>query len=235
MRTILAKDLKIKFIETLSELGNFSYEDGNPFLCTINKKKYFVFLKNLSPAYFKGSPDITRIQLPSNDRFSKILSEEISFVVLGYDIDNDTFVSWNPKVIRERANAKRNVSLYSRESLQANVKENEFKLGVLSTGEKILIFKRRSLVDFFYQLPNLFTESPAIDKKRRRNSVESTLSGKVTKISDKDLLKEIKPLLKKNKVLEAVEICTKYYPNNKDMTFKDWFSVVNELYKTMAP
>ena len=59
MRKILAKELKIKFIETLSEVDNFSYEEGNPFLVKIGSKRYFIFLKNLSPAYFKNSPDVT--------------------------------------------------------------------------------------------------------------------------------------------------------------------------------
>ena len=48
MRKLIAKDLKIKFIETLNELEEFSYEDGNPFLIKIGTKQYFVFLKNFS-------------------------------------------------------------------------------------------------------------------------------------------------------------------------------------------
>ena len=79
MRKILAKELKIKFIETLSDLVNFSYEDGNPFLIKIGTKRFFIFLKNLSPAYFKNSPDVTRVQLPYSDHFSKIFKADILF------------------------------------------------------------------------------------------------------------------------------------------------------------
>ena len=94
MKKLVAKDLKIKFIETLNELDEFSYEEGNPFLIKIGKTKYFVFLKNLSSAYFKN-PDITRVQLPYSDHFSKIFKADIPFIILGYDVDNDIVVSWN--------------------------------------------------------------------------------------------------------------------------------------------
>ena len=43
---------------------------------------------------------------------------------------------------------------------------------------------------------------------------------------------EIKPLLKRNKVLEAVEVCTNFYKGKyKTMTFKDWFLLVKVIYK----
>ncbi len=111
--TITDKEKDFQY-ETLNELDEFSYDDGNPFLIKIGTKQYFVFLKNLSPAYFKNSPDVTRIQLPYSDHFSKIFKADIPFIILGYDVDTDTVVSWNPQKIKERLNAKSNVSLYSR-------------------------------------------------------------------------------------------------------------------------
>ena len=42
----------------------------------------------------------------------------------------------------------------------------------------------------------------------------------------------INPLLEKNRVLEAVEICTKhYYDKYEGMTFKEWFALIDSLYK----
>ena len=114
MRKILAKELKIKFIEVLNGVDGFSYEDGNPFIIKNGSNRFFVFLKNLSPAYFVNSPDITRVQLPYSEHFTKIFKANIPFVILGYDVDNDTVVSWNPTKVKERLNAKSNVSLYSR-------------------------------------------------------------------------------------------------------------------------
>jgi hypothetical protein len=234
MRKILAKDLKIKFIETLSGLENFSYEDGNPFLIKINSERYYIFLKNLSPAYFKNSPDVTRVQLPYSPHFSKIFKADIPFIILGYDVDNDTMVCWNPKKVKERLNAKSNVSLYSRESLQSSTSGKEFTTGYLSNGEKIITFKRRTLLTFFKSLPIMFKESNEQLQKIEvaQEPVIEYVTDKLTAITDKALLKEISPLLKKNKVLESVEICSKYYTNKyRSMSFKDWFKLVNQLYQ----
>ena len=159
MRNILAKELKIKFVETLGSVDGFSYDDGNPFLVKIYDNSYFIFLKNLSPAYFKNSPDVTRVQLPFSDHFDKIFKENIPFIILGYDVDNDTMVSWNPSKTKDRLNAKNNVSLYSRNSLQSNIKQNEIKTGVLSNGEKIILFRRENLGLFFEKLPILFLDN----------------------------------------------------------------------------
>jgi hypothetical protein len=228
MRKLIAKDLKIKFIETLNELDKFSYEEGNPFLIKIGATKYFVFLKNMSPAYFKNSPDVTRVQLPYSDHFSKIFKADIPFIILGYDVDTDTVVSWNPANIKERLNAKSNVSLYSRFSLQENVKDGEFKFGYLSNGEKIIVFKRENLTTFFDVVFDLFNENPS------PKTTEVKQTSTLTEITDKDLLHIIKPLLKKNKVLQAVEETSKYYEKkHNNMTFRDWHKLVSELYRKM--
>jgi hypothetical protein len=58
------------------------------------------------------------------------------------------------------------------------------------------------------------------------------ITHKLLDITDKSLILEIKPLLKKNKVLEAVGVCTQFYKGKyKSMTFKDWFKLVNNEYK----
>lgn len=239
MRKLIAKDLKIKFIETLNELDEFTYEDGNPFLIKIGKKQYFVFLKNLSPAYFKNSPDVTRVQLPYSNHFSKIFKADIPFIIFGYDVENDTVVSWNPKKIKERLNAKKNVSLYSRSSLQEQVKDNEFKLGYLSNGEKIVLFKRDKLTNFFNQIKDLFKERQEKDTTAsvitsNESTIEEDSSDKLLEITDKALLRDLKPLLRKNQVLQAVEITSNYFEGKyKNMTFRDWYKLVNLLYKKM--
>jgi hypothetical protein len=228
MRKLFAKDLKLKLIETLNELDEFSYEEGNPFLIKIGTEKFFVFLKNLSPAYFTNSPDVTRVQLPYSDHFSKIFNADIPFIILGYDVDTDTIVSWNPTKVKERLNAKSNVSLYSRSSLQENVKDDEFKFGYLSNGERIIVFKRENLTNFFDVVFDLFEENTLPIK------TESKQTATLTEITDKELLKIIKPLLKKNKFLQAVEETTKYYEKkNKNITFRDCHKLLSELYIKM--
>ena len=239
MKAILAKELKIKFIEALTDVNGFSYENGNPFLIKIGSNRFFVFLKNISPAYFKNSPDVTRVQLPYSEHFTKIFKANIPFVILGYDADNDTVVSWNPKKLKERLNAKNNVSLYSRKSLQEKVKVGEFKAGFLSNGEKIILFNRETLPEFFERLSRLFGNgelnfTEAEDEMPARVE-DDFATDKLFEIRDKNLIAIIKPLLKKNKVLEAVEVCSKHYSNKyKSMNFKDWFKVVKELYKEVS-
>lgn len=347
MRKLIAKDLKIKFIETLNELDEFSYEEGNPFLIKIGTEKYFVFLKNLSSAYFKNA-DITRVQLPYSDHFSKIFKADIPFIILGYDVENDIVVSWNPENVKERLNAKSNVSLYSRYSLQEQVKTDEFRFGYLTNGEKYALFKRENLIAFFdvaldlfkeidetdtipinsitkrkesltdkqrfvlwlqekysessvtvytygvekiskdlkeilelkknslfdiqnpvvlkdlytkwnsvkefkqkdliskYQNSNSFkryidfreyeqTQTPKKTKeKQKKTEIESQNTSTISEITDKELLQTIKPLLKKNQVLQAVEITSKHLGKQfKNMTFKDWYKIVSELYRNI--
>lgn len=234
MRNILAKELKIKFVETLNHIESFSYDEGNPFLIKIYEKKYFVFLKNLSPAYFKNSPDVTRVQLPFSDHFDKIFKVNIPFIILGYDVDNDTMVSWNPSKIKDRLNAKNNVSLYSRNSLQSNIKQKEFKTGVLSNGEKIILFRRENLEMFFEKLPIIFHENQIeikVDVNVVSEPIEVINPDKIYEITDLHVLDLINPLLEKNRVLEAVEVCSNEYSfKYKKMTFKDWFKLVNDIY-----
>ncbi len=237
MRNILAKELKIKFVETLSRIDGFNYKDGNPFLIKILDKQFFVFLKNLSPAYFKNSPDVTRVQLPFSYHFDKIFKANIPFVILGYDVDNDTVVSWNPSKIKERLNAKNNVSLYSRNTLQSNINKNEIKTGFLSNGEKIILFRREDLELFFQKLPLLYE-----DNQLKHNEYEDIVSEpieflfpeKLYEITDIQLLNLLTPLLEKNRVLEAVEICIKYYQDKfTKMSFKDWFNLIESHYKKL--
>lgn len=235
MRNILAKELKIKFVETLNGIDGFSYEDGNPFIIKIYDNPFYIFLKNLSPAYFKNSPDVTRVQLPFSDHFDKIFKANIPFVILGYDVDNDTVVCWNPSKIKERLNAKSNVSLYSRNSFQSDIKINEFKTGFLSNGEKIILFRRENLDLFFEKLPGLFDDNQIEINENVDFFSEPTeiyFPEKLYEITDTRILDLINPLLEKNKVLKAVEICTKYYCDKyKSMTFKEWFALINALYK----
>jgi hypothetical protein len=112
--------------------------------------------------------------------------------------------------------------------LQENVKDDEFRFGYLSNGERIIVFKRENLTNFFDVVFDLFEEN-AVPK-----TTEPKQTATLTEITDKELLQIIKPLLKKNKVLQAVEETSKYYEKkHKNMTFRDWHNLVSELYRKM--
>lgn len=242
MKRLIAKDLKIKFVETLSLTDKFSYEEGNPFLIRIGKIQYYIFLKNLSSAYFKNSPDIARVQLPSSEYFDKVFKDKITFIILGYDYTTDTMVSWDPKKIKARLNAKSNVSLYSRYSLHKQVMDSELMFGYLANGEKIVLFKRNYLSLYFDSLNNIFKENANGVKVINNDYTESIKSidepassytiNKLYEINDMALLSQLRPLLQKNQVLRAVEIASKFYIGKyKDMTFKDWYKIIDAIYK----
>jgi hypothetical protein len=59
-------------------------------------------------------------------------------------------------------------------------------------------------------------------------------ANKLFNITDEILLQQLKPFLKKNQVLQAVEITSKYYIGKyKNMAFKDWYELVSNIYKKM--
>ena len=229
MKKILAKELKLKFVEILSKIPSFSYKDGNPFMISIHGSEYFVFLKNTSPAYFVNSPDVTRVQLPFSDHFKTILTLGKPFIILGFDVENDVFVGWNPDIIKNRLNFKQNVSLYSRLSFQSNVNPNEFYIGFLSNNEKIILFNRQLLPDYFEKIDTIFINSaPKINLSQ---NISPSVITKLITIDDPSILDTIKPLLLKNRLLECIGICNKNYAQKyPEMTFRDWYKIVNELY-----
>jgi hypothetical protein len=242
MQHLLRKDLKIKILEPLAELGQFSHGDENPFLLHLGDEKYWIFVKNLSPSAFKNSPNVTRVQLPHKPIFTEIAKTDILFLILGYDSDADVLVCWNPHNLKERLNAKKNVSLYSRVALQESVQLNEFKTGILTNGEKIVLFKRADLPVFLNKMSGFFENTPVTNTKPAISlfDFESAepdevtepviVADKLLEITDKNLLSKIKPLLQKNKVLEAAEVCGTFYNGHyKNMKLKDWFKLLDNV------
>jgi hypothetical protein len=92
------------------------------------------------------------------------------------------------------------------------------------------------LTSFFDNIPALFKEVKGEYEEDKTKIVSEPLieyiTDKLLDITDKLLILKIKPLLKKNKVLEAVEVCTLFYKGKyKSMKFKDWFNLVNKHYQ----
>ena len=86
-------------------------------------------------------------------------------------------------------------------------------------------FKR--YIDFRIYEQTLHTKA-----NQKQSEIDVKNPDTISEIKDKDLLQTIKPLLKKNQVLQAVEITSKYYgKKHKNMTFKDWYKIVSEIYR----
>lgn len=164
------QQLQLYFIEAL-EGAKVTLIDGlNPFHVEINGKEYYIYIKNLSPAYFQN-PDVWRVQLPIKKEFDEIKESDVTFILLGYDADNDVYTTWNPTWTKQRLNNAESVSFYSRLSLQQEVQRTkEFKHLTLNNDGEVVAFPRKILRFFFATYSGLFQGSDdyvAMGSKKR--------------------------------------------------------------------
>ena len=167
---ISPKDLQALFLNALTGIDYTLVNGVNPFLLTINQEEFYVYIKNLSSAYFTNQ-DVWRIQLPIKEEFDFIKKSETKFVLLGYDCDNDVYSTWNPVWSKQRLNIAKSVSFYSRLSLQKRVvDEGRFEYYDLQNDGKVLSFPRYLLPQFFENFDNFFSyegDYIALGSKRR--------------------------------------------------------------------
>ncbi len=168
--------LQILFTEALDGAA-FTLIDGlNPFHVEVNEKEYYIYIKNLSPAYFQN-PDVWRVQLPVREEFDEIKDADVPFILLGYDADNDVYTTWNPVWTKQRLNVAESVSFYSRLSLQQEVQSTkEFKRLSLNNDGEVVAFPRESLRLFFASFKGLFQGSGnyvAMGSKKRTGANEA--------------------------------------------------------------
>ena len=83
---ILPETLLQLMLNVFEAAPDFVYKNGiQPFLMEIGGREFYIYVKNLSSAYFKTRPDTTRAQLPVREDFEEIKHSAIPFVFLGYD------------------------------------------------------------------------------------------------------------------------------------------------------
>ncbi len=215
----------------LSMLGkspDFEYVDGvQPFLMKFKGEQFYVYVKNLSSAYFHDRPDTTRAQLPQRDEFNNIKKSSIPFVFLGYDRLNDVLVCWNFFIVKKRLNEKKSVSFYSRKVYQEEVVGGELLRKKLRNDDIPVLFKRKDLVLFFENIHNIFEETngETISKEASSND------GKILSITDEVLLAKLKPLLDISTphTLEAIKVVQEFYGELPGMKFRDWANLVKSV------
>lgn len=236
MKRVLGKDLKTLFIDVFNQNEIIQYEDGNPFLLFYAKKYYFIFLKNISPAYYPKYPDITRIQLPFSQHFKKISKSNIPFIILGYDSEYDTFTAWDPQLAKSRLNVRSNVSLFSRASFQKKLRKNQFSKNNISNGDKVIVFNRRTVTNFLNNHEQLF-ENNISNLKLRKIKINTSIKkgkksfkGKLNYLNDLSALEKVEKYLKANNFIEAVLFCFEFY-NEKypNMTLIDWKKMITKM------
>jgi hypothetical protein len=247
MNKIYPETLLQLMLDVLKGTPEFIYISGTqPFLMSFNNKEYFVYVKNLSSAYFKERPDTTRAQLPIRDNFENIKKSPNPFIFLGYDQDNDVLVCWNFHIVKTRLNEKKSVSFYSRQFFQDEVSLGNFLRKRLKNGDEPILFKRKNLIDFFKQIDTFFPLETATDTTTNslienqtlgsdnNEPIESTnlfvSNGKLLKITDTNLIEQLKPLIDTKHSLEALKFAADYYKGQfPAMKLKDW----NELVKNV--
>jgi hypothetical protein len=241
---IYPETLRQLMVEVLKASPNFSYISGTqPFLMQFKGKEYYVYVKNLSSAYFKERPDTTRAQLPIRDEFEEIKKSPNPFIFLGYDQDNDVLVCWNIHNAKTRLNEKQSVSFYSRQFFQDEVSLGTFLRKRLKNGDEPILFKRRDLVDFFNQIDIFFplsvdvTQNSILDAaelpdetKNIENKKLFVANGKLLKIIDNELIEQLKPLVETKHTLQALKLVADFYKGQfSAMKLADWNALVKEI------
>lgn len=224
-------------VEVLNTSTDFSYISGTqPFLMQFKGKEFYVYIKNLSSAYFKERPDTTRAQLPIREEFDEIKKSDIPFIFLGYDQQNDVLVCWNFHNAKARLNEKRSVSFYSRQFFQDEVSLGTFLRKRLKNGDEPILFKRRDLVEFFNQIDTFFPisedETPnAIEPTKKVDNEQFVSNGKLLKITDKELIEQLKPLIETKRTLQALKVVGDFYKGQfPAMKLADWNKLIKEIH-----
>ena len=113
-----------------------------------NDFKYVAYFKCVS---YGGTPyplNTTRAQLPQRDEFDKIKMDE-RFLFIGYDVDNDVFVCWDPIKAKSRLNKKSYVSFFCRKNIQDSVTIGNVIEARLTNGDVYVLFKKYDIPLFF--------------------------------------------------------------------------------------
>lgn len=220
------------FLEKIKNCADFEFLEGiQPFKIRFSNKIYYVYIKNISSAYFTNRPDVTRAQLPKREDFDSIKKSEIPFIFLGYDSENDIYVCWNFHIAKKRLNEKDSVSFYSRYSIQNSVREEIFYRKELSNGDNLVLFKRELIEKFFENIDSFFDEDSNL---KENNTIDYKNDKKITEIKNEALLKKLKPLLTGEVVhsLEAIKLVQEFYGSKYPvMTYKDWSALVRNIMK----
>lgn len=158
------KELKEMLVAILSKSATFKMlstdKEVNPCRITFDGMVFYIYIKNLSPAQLSNNNhDIWRIQLPIRDDFNQLKDNNIPFIALGYDDENKVFTTWNPYWVKQRLNAAKSVSLYSRLSLQQITKETQqFQRLNLNNDGEVVAFPSTKLSYYLVNIKLFFPE-----------------------------------------------------------------------------
>jgi len=135
---IFLKNLRNTNIKVISDL--------NPLIIKIDNRLYAFYIRQITSAYFKNRPDVSRIQLHDSPETKSLIQKNTPVYVLGYCSDYDVFITWTSNSLGKRLNVKKNVSLYSRFSLQKKAFKTQENVSItLKNGDIVEAFPTQLL------------------------------------------------------------------------------------------
>ena len=197
---VLPETLLQLMLNVLAKADSFQYISGiQPFLMSLKGRKYYVYVKNLSSAYFKDRPDTTRAQLPIKDEFSEIKESAYPFIFLGYDRINDVLVCWNFHIAKKRLNERKSVSFYSR---------------------TLMFFEN---IDSFFE-----NSSPKAQVITHTPSIENGKITTISDVKLLEKLRPLLAIDTPH-TLEAIKVVQAHYGDSPEMKFRDWANLVKAV------
>ena len=171
-RNLTSTELLNIFVTEMNASATFKLIDEakNPCHIMFEGVEYYIYVKNLSSAYF-SNPDVSRAQLTGVDTLLQIKESDALFILLGYDSDNRVFAAWNPHVAKQRIGTASSPSLYSRFSWQKEAAEQgDFITRELKNDGSVLLFPQEYICLFLGNIEMFFpdtSEYVAMGSKRR--------------------------------------------------------------------
>lgn len=233
------EELAKNFLNKLKNYPNFEIISQSD-VChiRIDNNEYFLYFKCVT---HEGKPyplERQRAQLPKRESFEAIKKSIVPFLFIGYDVDNDVYICWEPSKVKPRLNKKTYVSFYSRLSIQRNVVEGEIKENILTNGDKFVLFKSADILSFFQNIDDYFLElkkdekiglvaEPFLDDRGSKK-----IDGKILDINEDESLKLLIDSMKDESRLKIMSVCMnefgEYYTK---MSLSDWHKVIREYLK----
>lgn len=235
-----------QFINTIGDYDGFKLLDKNV-ICKFmfDGECYSAYLKCIS---HEGNPyplEHQRAQLPQKEEFNLVIQSSIPFLFIGYDMDNDVYVCWEPHKVKPRLNKKSYVSFYSRLSAQQSVEEGKIKEEILTNGDKFVLFKRTDIIPFLqmidthfpelkHQNENASTLSSSNESLDNIKPYQNGIQGKIYDVREDDAIKLlIDSFPEDTPSLTIVGKCMNQYGQFYDkMQFSDWGRIIRAYLKT---
>lgn len=246
--TIFPKSIELinKFIDGVANNTQFTLfqNNGGPVLhFAFNDQKYVAYFKCIS---YAGNPyprNTTRAQLPLRPEFDTILDEE-RFLFLGYDVENDLFVCWDPIKVKSRLNKRCYVSFFCRQNVQDSVEEGTVVESHLTNGDMYVLFKRDDTARFFEMIevhfPELWNNLSPSKLPQSNDGVDVTDDddvsnadpiGRLNEIDDDPIVKAfVDQLIAQGKgTLQIISgCCNAFSTTYNTMLFKEWSIIINK-------